>query len=122
MFAFVLEGDLTGEKYDYPLTLQKHSEDGRSYVDTQIEHEDELFEYIEQQIENNKGKNLKQVLVDSGIKHTINLVDDRTLQLLHLYKFYSNSSTPQAPFWDTQVWYDVVTMCELAKPKGFNFG
>ena len=88
---------------------------GRGYIKTEIKHQDELFDIIDNHIEEYRGKKLKQVLVDLGIKDTVNLVDTRTLQLIQLYSFYSSNTTPVPDFWDTQVWFDIVTLNEEIK-------
>ena len=110
-----MDGGLRGTVYEYPITLEAHDETGRGYIRKEIKHQDELFDIIDDHIENNRGKKLQQVLLDLGIKDPINLIDDRTLKLLQLYNFYSSNTTPVPKFWDTQVWFDVVTLNEELK-------
>lgn len=122
MYAVMLEmGEgIKGDRFSYPLTLELVK--GRQYDHVTIKNQDELFDIVDDHISNNKGKKFKQVLVDLGIKdNTINLVDERTLRLMQLYKFYNNPSTPTPDFWDTQVWYDTVTIHEELKPRGANW-
>ena len=104
--------------YEYPKVFDTVDETGRQYNKIEIKHQDQLFDMIENHIEDNKGKKFPQVLADLGIKDTVNVVDNRTLALLQLYKFFSHSSTGTPDFWDTQIWYDVVTISEEYKPRG----
>ena len=64
-----------------------------SYSEFIINSQEELVEYVSNKIDENEGTNkqLTDILNEAGIQDTVNLIDDRTIQLLKLYEFYKNN-------------------------------
>lgn len=58
-----------------------------------IKDQDELIRVVTQELESpfNEGKKMSQVCLELGLKDTVNLIDERTVQLYELYEAYKNS-------------------------------
>ena len=74
--------------------------------DVSIDSLDELIEFITEFMEDpyNEGKKLKQICIETGIEG-MNLLDNRTMQLLELYSFYKYAPhlVDKAIFMDAQI-------------------
>lgn len=85
------DNDMTGEAYQYPITINKV--EGIGYKEIIINNRDELLNYVFEILEENVGlkKTLIDMLKENGIVDTVNLIDERTAQLMRLYEFYKTN-------------------------------
>jgi len=82
-----------------------------------VENLDELIEVVSEQLEDgfNEGKKLSQICLELGIKDTVNLLDERTLQLIELQEHYAN-----APHMiDNMIFFDANRILNQYKPRLF---
>lgn len=70
------------------------------------------------EIEENKGKKLKQILEEIGLVDTMTLTDERTMQLINMFKYYSSPATPPAPF-NSKIWFDTILILQSLQPRLF---
>ena len=76
---------------------------------------DSLFQYLEENKLNGKTSDL---IIEFGLRdNTASLFDIRTLDLLNKYRYYSDNSTPPAPF-DSEIWfYTVNTLSNILQVR-----
>ena len=81
---------LTGNQYDYPIEI-KHPESSDSgfmvYKYTTIDGQDEFILFIDDYMKRT-GHKLKQILEDCMIDDTVNLIDERAMDIYEHYQFY----------------------------------
>ncbi|MFA5773001.1 MAG: hypothetical protein WC974_09750 [Thermoplasmata archaeon] len=78
---------------------------------------DELLDLVSEELEDgfNEGKKLSQICLELGIKDTMNLLDERTVQLIELQEHYVN-----APHMiDNMIFFDANRILNQYKPRMF---
>ena len=113
------EGKLKGEKKEFPLTLQSYYE--KITYDTQQELIDSVAEEFEsrqkskKESESNETIRISDVCWYFGLEDTINLIDERTLDLLQKFQFYKYSPH----LIDNPVWYQAYLILDKLEPRMF---
>ena len=100
------ESNIKGTIFEYPLELQGYYE--RKTYNNQEELINAIGCEFEERIDSKKDNDTEGVIKLSdacwylGLQDTVNLFDNRTIDLLHKYQFYKY--TPHLI--DSQVWFD----------------
>ena len=82
-----------------------------------IKDRDELIQVITDELNDglNEQKKLEQICLEVGLHDTINLIDERTLQLMELYEGYKN-----APHLiDKKIFLEIVMILNQYQPRLF---
>jgi len=85
---------LRGSKLTYPFPLLTSDANGRM-LEITINDEDELWHLIDEAISepSSEKKTIKQIMIEIGLRDTVNLLDIRTGQLLQYYDAFKNVPT-----------------------------
>jgi hypothetical protein len=82
-----------------------------------VNSQEELMEVVESELEDefNQEKKLHQICFEIGLNNTVNLLDQRTIQLCELYEGYKN-----APHLiDKKIFLETVVILNQYQPRMF---
>jgi ribosomal protein S17E len=76
---------------------------------------DELIELVTSELtdEFSEGKKLEQICLELGLHDTVNLIDERTSQLMELYEGYKNASH----LIDKKIFLETVVILNQYQPR-----
>ena len=112
IFLLSLKG-VKGKELTFPIKLDKIIE-GRAFVEKEFNNKDELIDFVyarSKEDETEKEKKLDQICLEIGLHDTVNLIDQRSISLVKIYKYYNSNTTPSATY-NYKIWFDTVLICE----------